>query len=87
MARQTPGNAYWTTNLRTIIALLVLWCLVSFGCGILWVDPLDQLRIAGFGLGFWFANQGSILVFCLLIAIYSHRMNRLDDQVAARDPD
>ncbi|PLX78455.1 MAG: DUF4212 domain-containing protein [Desulfuromonas sp.] len=72
------ANSYWKTNLRYILTLLVIWFAVSFFCGIFAVDLLDQYRIAGFRVGFWFANQGSILVFCLLIAVYSLLMNRLD---------
>lgn len=71
-------KAYWRTNLRYILILLTIWFGVSFGCGILLVDRLDQIRVAGFKLGFWFANQGSILVFCVLIVVYVLLMNRLD---------
>ncbi len=75
----TP-QAYWRTNIICVVSLLVVWFLVSYGCGILWVDRLDQIRTPGGGikLGFWFAQQGSIFVFVLLIAFYVVFMNRLD---------
>lgn len=58
--------------------LLAVWFLVSFGCGILFVDTLNRVRIGGFQLGFWFAQQGSIYVFVILIFVYVRLMNRLD---------
>ncbi|PIE45976.1 MAG: hypothetical protein CSA44_01090 [Gammaproteobacteria bacterium] len=72
------NNAYWQANIRLIITLLVIWFIVSFGAGILFVDQLDKIHIGGFPLGFWFAEQGSIYVFVLLIIIYTFQMNRLD---------
>ena len=71
-------DAYWRTNLKYLIALLSIWFFVSYGCGILFVDALDRFRIAGFKLGFWFAQQGSIYAFVALIFIYVALMNRLD---------
>jgi putative solute:sodium symporter small subunit len=71
-------SAYWRANLRLVGVLLSVWFLVSYGCGILFVDALDSIRIAGFGLGFWFAQQGSILVFVALIVVYVRQMRRLD---------
>ena len=67
-------------NLRILLALLSVWFLISFGCGILFRDFLDQYRIGGFKLGFWFAQQGSIYVFMILIFVYVILMNRLDKQ-------
>ncbi len=74
---------YWQANLRWLMGLLVVWFIVSFGCGILWVDALDKIKIpgTGFKLGFWFAQQGSIVVFVILIAIYVRVMNRLDREL------
>lgn len=69
---------YWKTNLRYLTILLIIWFVVSFGFGILLVDELDKIKIGGFKLGFWFAQQGSIYVFVILIFIYVWLMNRLD---------
>ncbi len=69
---------YWRTNLKYLGILLSIWFLVSYGFGILLVDQLDTIRIGGFGLGFWFAQQGSIYVFVVLIFVYVRLMNRLD---------
>ena len=69
---------YWIANLRYVAILLAIWFLVSFGFGILLVEPLNRFRVAGFQLGFWFAQQGSILVFVILIFVYVALMNRLD---------
>jgi putative solute:sodium symporter small subunit len=71
---------YWRSNLRVMAVLLVVWASVSFGCGILFAGWLNQFRLpfTGFPLGFWFAQQGSILVFVLCILAYCVAMNRLD---------
>jgi putative solute:sodium symporter small subunit len=74
----TPSQSYWQSNLRILIALLAVWFLASFGFGILWSDTLDEIKIGGFKLGFWFAQQGSIYIFVLLIFIYIILMNQLD---------
>ncbi len=73
-------ESYWRTNLRYLGVLLSIWFVVSFGFGILLVEPLDRIRIpgTGFPLGFWFAQQGSIYVFLVLIFVYVVLMNRLD---------
>ena len=71
-------NAYWKSTLRLTISLLAVWFLVSFGAGILFRDFLDQFRIGGAPLGFWFAQNGSIYVFLLLIIIYCIRMTQLE---------
>ncbi len=71
-------DAYWKENLRYLAILLSVWFLVSFGAGILFVDWLDQFRFFGFKLGFWFAQQGSIYVFVVLIFVYVRLMNKLD---------
>ena len=71
-------QAYWRTNLRYLAILLCIWFLVSYGCAILFVDVLDRIRLGGFRLGFWFAQQGSIYVFVVLIFVYVKLMNRLD---------
>ena len=71
-------KAYWKENLLYIVVLLSVWFFVSFVCGIMAVDQLDAVRIGGFPLGFWFANQGSIITFVVLIWVYVWLMNRLD---------
>jgi putative solute:sodium symporter small subunit len=70
--------AYWRANLRLVGTCLAIWFVVSFGFGILLVEQLNSIRIGGFKLGFWFAQQGSIYVFVLLIFFYAWRMNRID---------
>jgi len=69
---------YWKTNLKYLAILLVIWFIVSFGCGILFVDELNSIRLGGFKLGFWFAQQGAIYVFVILILVYIRLMNKLD---------
>jgi len=78
--RTTDRRAYWASNLRYVAVLLAVWFLVSFGFGILLADTLNQVRIpgTGFPLGFWFAQQGSIYTFVVLIFVYVGLMNRLD---------
>jgi len=71
-------KAYWRTNLTYLAVLLTIWFIVSYGCGILFVEELNQIRLGGFKLGFWFAQQGSIYVFIILIFIYVRLMNKLD---------
>lgn len=70
--------AYWRANLKLVGVLLVIWFVVSYGFGILLKPWLDQFQLFGFKLGFWFAQQGSIYVFLVLIFVYAHRMNKLD---------
>ncbi len=77
-ATERAHRAYWRANLRLMAGLLAIWFLVSFGCGILWVEPLNSIRMGGFQLGFWFAQQGSIYVFVVLIFVYVWQMNKLD---------
>lgn len=72
---------YWRRNLTYLGALLSVWFTVSYGCGILFVDALDRIRLGGFKLGFWFAQQGSIYVFVILIFVYVVLMNRLDREL------
>jgi putative solute:sodium symporter small subunit len=69
---------YWVRNLKVVLSLLVIWFVVSYGFGILLVDWLDNFTFFGFKLGFWFAQQGSIYVFVLLILAYVIIMNKLD---------
>lgn len=74
------ANAYWKSNIKIVLSLLSVWFLISFGCGILFVDALDTIRFGGFKLGFWIAQQGSILVFVVLIYVYIYLMDKLDDE-------
>ena len=74
------NNIYWKTNIQYISILLSFWFIVSFGCGILFVEQLNTIQIGGFKLGFWFAQQGSIFGFVIIIFSYVYLMNRLDNK-------
>ncbi|MBR9854857.1 MAG: DUF4212 domain-containing protein [Algicola sp.] len=76
--KQRKASAYWKENLRYLVILLAIWFLVSYGAGILFKDALNNIRLGGFKLGFWFAQQGSIYVFVILIFVYVRLMNKLD---------
>ena len=69
---------YWKANLKIVFSLLVIWFIASFGFGIIFSDTLDQIRLGGFKLGFWFAQQGAIYTFVLLIFVYVIKMNAID---------
>ncbi len=71
---------YWKKNLQYLLILLSIWFLVSYGAGVLFADALDNIKIGGFKLGFWFAQQGSIYAFVIIIFVYVWLMNRLDKQ-------
>jgi putative solute:sodium symporter small subunit len=75
---QKNATAYWKENLRYLLILLSIWFLASYGAGILFKDALNNFKIGGFPLGFWFAQQGSIYVFVTLIFVYVRLMNKLD---------
>lgn len=77
---QEAAEAYWKENIATIIKLLVVWFVVSYGCGIIFVDELNTIQVGGFKLGFWFAQQGAIYVFVILIFVYAYLMNRLEQK-------
>ncbi len=80
---------YWRRNLRIVFALLGIWFFVSYGCGILWVESLNTIHWGGFPLGFWFSQQGAIIVFIFLILAYCLLMDRLEahmDQVSGDEP-
>ncbi len=79
--------AYWKANLRLVGVCLAIWFTVSFGFGILLVDFLNQYSLFGFKLGFWFAQQGSIFVFLVLIFIYAKKMNKLDRKYGVHEDD
>ena len=72
------NNSYWKSNLKILAFLMAIWFLASFGFVIIWSDALDEIQIGGFKLGFWFAQQGSIFVFVIIIFAYVYLLNRLD---------
>ncbi|WP_116599433.1 DUF4212 domain-containing protein [Primorskyibacter marinus] len=94
MADKTPQSAasateadkgYWASNVRIIIISLIIWAIVSFGFGILLRPALSGISVGGSDLGFWFAQQGSILVFLALIFFYAWRMNKLDREFGVEE--
>lgn len=78
MADKSSSNAYWAANVRVILISLVIWFVFSYGAGILLRPALSGIAVGGTDLGFWFAQQGSILVFIVLIFFYAWRMNKID---------
>ena len=80
-------KAYWKHNLKYLIILLIVWFAVSFGAGILFVNQLNEIKIGGFKLGFWFAQQGAIYVFVILIFVYIRLMNKLDKKYGFNEDD
>ena len=78
MSKEEAARGYWRENLKLMMMLLVVWFVVSFGAGVLFVDQLNAIQFFGFPLGFWFAQQGSIYAFVVLIFVYVWKMNQLD---------
>ncbi len=78
MTDQQKATAYWKENIKYLFILLIIWFLVSYGAGILFKEALDKIKFGGFKLGFWFAQQGSMYVFVVLIFVYVRLMNKLD---------
>ncbi len=76
---------YWQRNIKLVIQCMIVWFVVSFGFGILLVQPLNAISIGGYKLGFWFAQQGSIFVFVALIFFYSNRMEKLDKEFGVEE--
>ncbi|EZH71310.1 membrane protein [Aquimarina atlantica] len=76
--KQQKASAYWKENVKYLFILLAIWFAVSYGAGILFKDALNQFHMGGFPLGFWFAQQGSIYMFVILIFVYVRLMNKLD---------
>ena len=76
--KNNKADIYWKKNLKYLTILLSIWFTVSFGFGIILVDKLNEIKFFGFKLGFWFAQQGSIYTFVILIFVYIFLMNRLD---------
>ncbi|MEQ8230291.1 MAG: DUF4212 domain-containing protein [Gammaproteobacteria bacterium] len=79
------AHAYWRANLRLVAVLLAIWFAVSFGAGILFVEPLNAFRLGGFPLGFWFGQQGAIFVFVILVFVYAAAMRHLDRRYGVDD--
>ena len=85
MSSKENQKAYWKANLKLMGVLLFIWFIVSFGCGILFVEQLNQIQFAGFKLGFWMAQQGSLYVFLILIFIYMKKMDALDKKYGLKE--
>lgn len=79
------SDSYWAANIRLILKLMLIWFIVSFLCGIILVEPLNSIQIAGFKLGFWFSQQGSIISFVILIFYYIKKMDQLDTKYNVHD--
>ena len=82
---EEQAKAYWKRNVSLMVKLGVIWFVVSFGCGIILVDVLNQIQIGGYKLGFWFAQQGAIYVFVALIFYYTKKMGDLDREFKVDD--
>ncbi len=82
---ESDAKAYWKENLGLMVKLMVVWFVVSFGCGILFVDALNTIQLGGYKLGFWFAQQGSIYVFVVLTFYYAKKMGELDRKYGVDD--
>ena len=81
------AKAYWRENLKLVAILLVIWAAVSFGAGIVFVDALNAFKLFGFPLGFWFAQQGSIFTFVILIFIYTRKIAAIEERLGLSDKD
>jgi putative solute:sodium symporter small subunit len=79
------AKEYWMANIRLVVLCIAVWFVVSFGFGILLAEPLNNVRLGGYKLGFWFAQQGSIFTFVALIFFYAWRMNILDREFGVRE--
>ena len=77
---QQTREIYWRENRRLMLILGFFWFVVSLGCGVLWVEPLNRIQMGGFKLGFWFAQQGSMYIFVVLIFFYAWRIGKIDKQ-------
>jgi putative solute:sodium symporter small subunit len=85
MDKAAKAKKYWKRNIRILAILLSVWAFVSFGLSIIFADALDTIQFAGFKLGFWMAQQGSIFIFLILIAVYVYLMNKLDREFDVHD--
>jgi len=79
------AQAYWKENIRTILVLLAVWFLVSLGAGVLFINQLNAIEISGVKLGFWFAQQGSIYAFVVLIFVYVFKMKKIDEKYGVHE--
>lgn len=82
---KNKNQSYWKSNLKVVLSLLLVWFIASYGFGIIFSDFLDQIKIGGFKLGFWFAQQGSIFVFVILIFVYVWLMKKLDKKYTDKE--
>ena len=82
---KNKNQSYWKSNLKVVFSLLSLWFIASYGFGIIFSDFLDQIKIGGFKIGFWFAQQGSIFVFVILIFVYVWLMKKLDKKYSEKE--
>jgi putative solute:sodium symporter small subunit len=85
VTKQDDKRYYWRKNIRYVLSLLAVWFTVSFLCGIVFVDALDKIQVGGFKLGFWFAQQGAIYVFVVLIFVYVRLMTRLEAKLGLEE--
>jgi putative solute:sodium symporter small subunit len=85
MADLEQRQAYWRANLKLTLIMLVIWFVISYVCGILFVEQLNAIRIGGYKLGFWFAQQGSMYGFVIIIFVYAARMRALDRKFGVHD--
>ena len=85
MPEKNFKTEYWKKNLKYLTILLSIWFIVSYGFSIIFVDLLDKIRIGGFKLGFWFSQQGSIIVFVIIIFVYVRLMNKLDKEFRVQE--
>lgn len=85
MADSENRKAYWRANLRLTAILLVIWFTISYLCGIVFVEQLNAVRIGGYKLGFWFAQQGSMYGFVIIIFVYAHLMAKIDRKFGVHD--
>ena len=85
MSQPTQRQAYWTANLKLVAGCLAIWFIVSYLFGIILVEPLNNIQIGGYKLGFWFAQQGSIYVFVILIFVYCKLMRGVDKEFGVEE--
>ena len=82
---QEDASEYWRRNVKLMMILMVIWFVVSFGFGIILFEPLNSISLGGYKLGFWFAQQGSIYTFVVLIFVYAKRMAAIDREYGVHD--